>query len=114
MGPAAFLLILESGAGGYVTKASRKDACQVVANMGSNGWLFRFRAGGHLRGWKRGGPITELVLVAAVGSPDGNAMADALLAAGKRHGVLYQIDLAGTHCPERCGLVADPTDSGVQ
>jgi hypothetical protein len=114
MGPAAFLLILESGAGGYVTKASRKDACQAVADMGSNGWLFRFRAGGHLSGRKRGGRITELVLVAAVGSPDANAMADALMAAGKRHGVLYQIDLAGTHHPKRRGLVADLTDSGFQ
>jgi hypothetical protein len=31
------------------------------------------------------------MLVAAVGTPDANALANALAAAGKRHGVLYRL-----------------------
>jgi hypothetical protein len=61
-----FLLILESGAGGYAAEASR--ACKLATEM-----------------------IIELALIAKVGTPDENALAGALRAAGKRHGVLYQL-----------------------
>jgi hypothetical protein len=93
MGQAEFLLILESGAGGYVAEASRERACQRAMSMGSSGWLFRSRFGGYAKGRRRrlDGQIIELVLVRAVGTPDADAMAGALLAAGKRHGVTYQL-----------------------
>jgi hypothetical protein len=85
------LLILESGAGGYAAEASR--ACKLATEMGSHGWLFRGRFGGFAKGRGRGrrGRIIELALIAKVGTPDENALAGALRAAGKRHGVLYQL-----------------------
>ncbi|MBC4019164.1 hypothetical protein [Siccirubricoccus deserti] len=87
------MLILESGAGGYVAEARREQACQRVMTMGSSGWLFRSRFGGYAKGRRRrrNGQIIELVVVRTVGTPDADAMAGALLAAGKRHGVTYQV-----------------------
>jgi hypothetical protein len=85
------LLILESGAGGYAAEASR--ACKLAAEMGSYGWLFHCGFGGFAKGRGRGrrGRIIELALITEVGTPDVNALAGALRAAGKRHGVLYQL-----------------------
>jgi hypothetical protein len=92
MGRAEFVLILESGAGGYVAEARLEAACRVAAGLGSCGWIFRWQSGGYVRGPRqRGGRIIELVLVGTVGTPDGNALPGALIASGQRHGVTYML-----------------------
>jgi hypothetical protein len=85
-----FVLILQSGAGGYLGCAEEDDACSLVSHIDGDGWLFHFQCDGYRRGrHRRSRPTVKLQLIAPFGSPDANAMPAALAAAGDRHCVDY-------------------------
>src|SRR4051794_14855580 len=86
-----FLLITESGAGGYMTATSPSDARHRASFADGHGWIFRCEfddqmSERHRRAW----PLVMLRLIATLGRPDEDAMADALDVAGERHRAVYQ------------------------
>jgi len=86
----AFLLILESGAGGYIAVASAHDACHQASFADGNGWVFRCEVTGQAaERHRRSRPVVTLRLISTVGRPDSNAMAAALETAGERHSFVY-------------------------
>ena len=84
-----YLLILETGGGGYIAAADAGDICEYAARIDGNGWLFKYQDERHMA--RRQRRIVELWLVTTFGHPDANALAAALAAAGKRHRVAYQL-----------------------
>jgi hypothetical protein len=90
----SILLLLENGAGGHLTAADEEEVCALAANIGVQGWVFGCRSGGYRRGRRRRrerSKIIEVLLISVCGEPDPNCMAAALEAAGRRHGVVYQL-----------------------
>jgi hypothetical protein len=84
-----YLLILETGAGGYIVSADADDVREHAARIDGSGWLFKYQDERHMA--RRQRRIVELWLVTTFGHPDANALAAALVAAGKRHRVAYQL-----------------------
>ena len=88
-----FVLILQSGAGGYLGCSEEDDACNHASHFDGDGWLFHFEADGLWKGrHRRSRPTVKLQLIAPFGSPDASAMPTALAAAGDRHCVSYVLD----------------------
>jgi hypothetical protein len=88
-----FMLILQSGAGGYLGCSEEDDACSHATRIDGDGWVFHFEFEGHLKGrHRRSKPMVKLQLIAPFGSPDASAMPAALAAAGDRHCVDYVLD----------------------
>src|SRR4051812_44566035 len=87
----AFLLILESGAGGYITATSPSDACHRASFADGHGWIFRCEFAVHTsERHRRAWPIVALRLIATLGRPDDNALVEALYVAGGRHRAFYK------------------------
>jgi hypothetical protein len=87
-----FVLILQSGAGGYLD-CSEDDACNHLSHIDGDGWLFHFELYSYRKGrHQRSRPVVKLQLIAPFGSPNASAMAAALAAAGDRHCVNYVLD----------------------
>jgi|SRR3954453_7229272 hypothetical protein len=85
-----FLLILESGAGGYIAAANSHDARHRASYADGDGWVFRCEVTGQAaERHRRRRPVVTLRLISTVGRPDSNAMAGALETAGERHSVVY-------------------------
>jgi hypothetical protein len=88
-----FVLILQSGAGGYLGCSEEEDACNHLSHIDGDGWLFHFEFDGYRKGrHQRSRPVVKLQLIAPFGSPNASAMAAALTAAGDRHCVDYVLD----------------------
>jgi hypothetical protein len=86
-----FLLILESGVGGYIAADNPHDACHRASFADGHGWIFRCEFGDHTsERHRRSRPSVKLWLVSTLGSPSGSAMTTALEIAGARHRVLYE------------------------
>jgi hypothetical protein len=85
-----FLLVLKSGAGGYIAATSPHDARRRASFADGDGWLFRCEGTGRAsERHRRSRPVVMLRLISTVGRPDSNAMAAALETAGARHCVAY-------------------------
>ncbi|MFC7478138.1 hypothetical protein ACFQS7_27580 [Dankookia sp. GCM10030260] len=85
-----FLLILQSGAGGYMAVANPHDARHRASFADGDGWVFRCEFTGQAaERHRRSRPVVMLGLISTVGRPDSNAMAAALETAGERHSVVY-------------------------
>ena len=85
-----FLLILQSGAGGYMAAANPLDARHRASFADGDGWVFRCEVTGQAaERHRRSRPVVMLRLISTVGRPDSNAMAAALETAGERHSVVY-------------------------
>jgi hypothetical protein len=85
-----FLLILESGVGGYIAATDPLDARHRASFADGHGWVFRCEFSGHKSGshW-RSRPVRTLWLISTVGRPNSDAMPAALKTAGERHRVQY-------------------------
>ena len=87
------LVILESGAGGYLGCLDEAEACDRASYFQGNGWVFHFEVDGYQSGrHRRTRPSVKLRLVAQIGNPNASSMPAALAAAGMRHSVDYSID----------------------
>jgi hypothetical protein len=88
-----FVLILQSGAGGYLGCSEEADACNHTSRFDGDGWVFHFEFDGYLNGrHRRSRPVVKLQLIAPFGCPNASAMAAAIAVAGMRHCVDYLID----------------------
>jgi hypothetical protein len=88
----SYLLILESGAGGYVAAADEAKVRELAAHVGGQGWVFGCRSGGYPVSKRRGSrKVVDLTLLWTMGQPDQQALVPALQAAGTRHGTLYRL-----------------------
>ena len=88
-----YLVILQSGAGGYLGCADEAGACHRASYFDGEGWIFHFKLKGYASGrHRRSLPIVKLRLVSTLGSPSASSMPAALTAAGERHYVEYALD----------------------
>lgn len=90
-----FLVILQSGAGGYLGSSDEADACAYAraSYLDEHGWIFYFKFKGYLSGrHRRSQPLVRLRLVSTLGSPAASAMPATLAVAGMRHCVDYVLD----------------------
>jgi hypothetical protein len=88
-----YLVILQSGAGGYLGSATEADACDRASYFDGEGWLFHFEVDGYSSGrHRRSRQVVRLRLVSTLGRPHRDAIPAALAVAGMRHCVDYSID----------------------
>jgi hypothetical protein len=88
-----FVLILQSGAGGYLAYLDVADACNHASHVDGDGWVFRFEFDGFRSGrHRRSRPVIKLRRVSTLGSPNATAMPSAIKSAGDRHCVEYALD----------------------
>ena len=86
-----YLLILESGAGGYIAGTDESDACDRASHTDGQRWVLRCKFDEHTSGrHRRGRPLVKLRIISTLGRP--SAMPAALAAAGERHYVEYVLD----------------------
>jgi hypothetical protein len=88
-----FVLILQSGAGGYLGCTEVADAYDDTSHVGGDGWIFRFQFVGHQTSrHRRSRPLVKLRQVSTLGCPSATAMPTALQSAGNRHCVEYALE----------------------
>jgi hypothetical protein len=88
-----FLLILPSGAGGYVDSADQ--ASELAARLDLHGWVLGCRSDGSCAGGRRQGRRSmkrmSVAVLRALAEPDDQALAGALEVAGNRHMIEYRL-----------------------